>query len=341
MPVMIRVKRTVEKDTAGRKPKSEQVLQQKVSPSKQRSRSTSDTIMSDTSVVSLIATTVKTVDATPTTSHEDHDSTTLLPSITVATTPESWTPMDIDTPTGAATPPTSSPPVHSPATPTAAGETVSAVTPPTSSPTISTTSSASAQKEVTADDENPYSAGDWLEEDNVRHFVCNEPGDTGLNQVVAFEVEGTVVKRFLAGGGKYGYHTLSMTIDESALTSIRSVVKSSPDFSLRRNFHIPISDNIISFKCKDNGGEFRNIYEGRPGYNIRIIDPRDIGIGAKVLVEFSVYSWDFKGEERKASGDQKKASIGAGCTFRLRQIDLLEAAPTVVDFESPKKRKLQ
>jgi hypothetical protein len=73
----------------------------------------------------------------------------------------------------------------------------------------------------------------WLEEENV---VYNEPGDSG-NQAMLFEVEGIVVKRFLADGGKYGSHTLSTIIDEMLLRSIMSIVRTSLEFSLGRNFH--------------------------------------------------------------------------------------------------------
>jgi hypothetical protein len=156
---------------------------------------------------------------------------------------------------------------------------------------------------------------------------------------MAFEVEGAVIKRFLAGGGKYGSHTLSVTVDENVLGSIRSVVRTSPDFVLGRKFHFPITENTVSFKYKSDEGEFREIFDGRPGYSHRNLSPRDIDVGARILMKFSVYNWEINSEGSKGR-DENKVRV-AGCTFRLRKIDLLEPGPSIVDFDSPKKRKLE
>jgi hypothetical protein len=254
--------------------------------------------------------------------------TTPLATTSPVTTPPTETGTPMETRTSTVTPP-----ALNPATPT--GETATA----TSSAMSAIVSTAMSDETTEADDESNEFSGEWLEEENVRHFVCNEAGDSG-RQVMAFEVEGTVTKRFLAGGGKYGSHTLSMTVDETVLKSIRSVVKTSPDFVLGRKFHFPITENIISFKCKSDGGEFREIFDGRAGYlRTRSLSPRDIGVRVRILVEFSVYSWEVNGEESKGH-DENKAKV-AGCTFRLRKIDLLEQGASIVDFDSPKKRKLE
>jgi len=325
MPTVIKTKRYQGKDT---QKKPGQQTFKRASPSEQQSPA-ADTMAVDSAVYPM-ATTVETIAITPTATGP---ATTPLAATSPVSTPptETWTPTETGTPTETRTS-TATPPALTPATPT--GKTATA----TSAATSATVTPTTSNEGMAADDEKNKFSGEWLEEENVRHFVCNEPGDSG-KQVMAFEVEGAVIKRFLAGGGKYGSHTLSVTVDEKVLTSIRSVVRTSPDFVLGRKFHFPITENTASFKCKSDGGEFREIFDGRPGYSGRRLSPRDIGVGARILVEFSVYSWEVNSEESKGR-DENKVKV-AGCTFRLRKIDLLERGPSIVDFDSPKKRKLE
>ena len=133
-----------------------------------------------------------------------------------------------------------------------------------------------------------------------------------------FEAEDTVKKRFLTRHGRYGHLVELMLHNDKVVSTIKKVVSTSPDYN-ETKFHYPLFGNVATFKNKVEGmeetAEFQEIFDYRESSTNEAssrIAAKYVGEEAKVVVEFSVYTWNIAETGKKTEGG-KKPPTGPGC----------------------------
>jgi hypothetical protein len=154
-------------------------------------------------------------------------------------------------------------------------------------------------------------------------------------KLLELQVRGTTHSVYLTEKSEFG-HTISITLNEDDIKSLKSAVRKSPHYTAEDEFRWPIQGHsIVKFICKLHPGtKYANVWDATQGViadinDRRRLDHNRVEAGAQVYIEFIPSTWRF----------ESAAQSSSGCTFKLLSIGLLQNDNDAYDFESSFQKK--